>query len=132
MSHAVSPSSKQPYGVARVTLVWDLARSSFYAARQRQLRPQESKKRGPKVHSDEELIGEIRQLLAEPVFTGEGYRKIWARLRHKGIRTSKDRVLRLFREYQLLSPSRQPQPTRSHPHEGTIVTEAPNQAGSSC
>ena len=35
MSHTVSPSSTQPYGVARVTLVWNLARSSFYAARQR-------------------------------------------------------------------------------------------------
>ena len=127
MSRTVSPSSKQPYGVARVTLVWDLARSSFYAARQRQLQPPEPKKRGPKVHSDEELIAEIRQLLAAPVFTGEGYRKIWARLRHKGIRTSKDRVLRLLRDHQLLSPSRQPEPGRSNPHEGTIVTEAPNQ-----
>lgn len=127
MSHTVSPSSQQSYGVARVTLVWNLARSSFYAARQRQLQPQDPKKRGPKVHSDEELVGEIRQLLAEPVFTGEGYRKIWARLRHKGIRTSKDRVLRLLREHQLLSPSRQPEPARGNPHEGTIVTEAPNQ-----
>lgn len=127
MSHTVSPSSRQPYGVARVTLVWNLARSTFYAARLRQLQPQDPKKRGPRVHSDEELVGEIRQLLAEPVFTGEGYRKIWARLRHKGIRTSKDRVLRLLREHQLLSPSRQPDPTRSNPHEGTIVTEAPNQ-----
>jgi putative transposase len=127
VSHTVSPSSKHPYGVARVTSVWNLVRSSFYAARQRQLQPQDPKKRGPKVHSDEELVGEIRRLLAEPVFTGEGYRKIWARLRHKGIRTSKDRVLRLLREHQLLSPSRQPAPTRSNPHEGTIVTEAPNQ-----
>jgi transposase InsO family protein len=127
VSRTVSPSSKQSYGVARVTLVWDLARSSFYAARQRQLQPSEPNKRGPKVHSDQELVGEIRQLLAEPVFTGEGYRKIWARLRHKGIRTSKDRVLRLLREHQLLSPSRQAELGRSNPHEGTIVTEAPNQ-----
>ena len=127
MSRTVLPSSNQPYGVARVTSVWNLARSSFYAARQRQLHPQDAKKRGPKVHSDEELVGEIRQLVAEPVFTGEGYRKIWARLRHKGVRTSKDRVLRLLREHQLLSPARQPDPTRHNPHEGTIVTEAPNQ-----
>ncbi len=127
MSRTVSPSSSQPYGVARVAAVWNLARSSFYAARQRQQLAQEPKKRGPKVHSDEELVNAIRQLLAEPVFTGEGYRKIWARLRHQGIRTSKDRVLRLLRKHQLLSPSRQPEPTRSNPHEGTIITEAPNQ-----
>ena len=113
--------------MARVTSVWNLARSSFYAARQRVLQPRVPKKRGPKVHSDAELLAEIRQLLAEPVFTGEGYRKIWARLRHQGIRTCKDRVLRLLREHQLLSPSRQPDPACSNPHDGTIVTEAPNQ-----
>lgn len=82
MSRTVSPSSNRPYGVARVVTVWDLARSSFYAARQRQLQPREPARRGPKVYSDEELVSEIRKLLAEPVFTGEGYRKIWARLRH--------------------------------------------------
>ena len=127
MSRTVSPSRDQPYGVARVASVWNLARSSFYAARLRVLQPREPKKRGPKVHSDEELVEEIRQLLTAPVFTGEGYRKIWARLRHKGVRTSKDRVLRLLREHPLLSPSRQPEGARSNPHEGTILTEAPNQ-----
>ena len=127
MSRTVSPSSDQPYGVARVTAVWSLARSSFYAARQREQHPREPQRRGPKVLSDEELVAEIRELLAQPIFTGEGYRKIWARLRFKGVRTSKDRVLRLLREHQLLSPSRQPGPGRSNPHEGTIVTTAPDQ-----
>jgi transposase InsO family protein len=79
------------------------------------------------VLSDEELVAQIRELLAQPVFTGEGYRKIWARLRHKGIRTCKDRVLRLLREHQLLSPSRQREPVPGNPHEGTIVTTAPDQ-----
>lgn len=127
MSRTVSPSSNQPYGVARVTAVWNLARSSFYAARQRKQHPREPQKRGPKVLSDEELLTQIRELLAEPIFTGEGYRKIWARLRHKGVRTSKDRVLRLLREHQLLSPSRHLEPAPSNPHEGTIVTAAPDQ-----
>lgn len=127
MSRTVSPSSNRLYGVARVIAVWNLARSSFYAARQRQMQPKEPGKRGPKVRTDEELIAEIRKLLAEPVFTGEGYRKIWARLRHKDVRTSKDRVLRLLREHQLLSPARPPEPVRGNPHEGTIVAEAPNQ-----
>lgn len=125
MSRTLSPSSNQPYGVARVVCVWDLARSSFYAARRRQQQPREPRQRGPRVHSDEELVAAIRQLLAEPVFTGEGYRKIWARLRYKGLRTSKDRVLRLLRQNQWLSPARPPKPVRSNPHEGTIVTEAP-------
>lgn len=127
MSHTVSPSSSKPYGVARVASIWGLARSSFYAARQRQQHPREPQKRGPKVHSDEELLTVIRQLLDEPVFTGEGYRKIWARLRHQGVRTSKDRVLRLLRENRLLSPSRLPDATTGNPHEGTIIPEASNQ-----
>jgi putative transposase len=127
MSHATSPSTQTPYGVARVTAVWELARSSFYAARQRQAHPREPKKRGPKVLSDPELLAEIQKLLAAPAFPGEGYRKIWARLRFAGVRTSKERVLRLMRENQLLSPARSPEPVRTNPHEGTIIAEAPNQ-----
>jgi hypothetical protein len=49
MSRTISPSSNQPYGVARITSVWDLARSSFYAARYREQHPSEPQKRGPKV-----------------------------------------------------------------------------------
>lgn len=127
MSRTVSPSRSKPYGVARVVGIWNLARSSFYAARYREQHPREPHKRGPKVLSDEQLVAEIRQLLATPLFAGEGHRKIWARLRHKGVRTCKDRVLRLLRENRLLSPARRPEPVPSNPHEGTIVPEAPNQ-----
>src|SRR5947208_11517346 len=127
MSRTISPSSKKPYGVARVVGLWNLTRSSFYAARHRERHPRETQKRGPKVLSDAELVTAIRQLLEEAVFSGEGYRKIWARLRHQGIRASKDRVLQLLRENQLLSPARQPEPVASNPHEGTIIAELPNQ-----
>jgi putative transposase len=127
MSRTVSPSSKKPYGVARVVGLWDLARSSFYAARHRERHPREEQKRGPKLLSDAELVTAIRRLLDESVFSGEGYRKIWARLRHQGIRTSKDRVLRLLRENQWLSPARPPDPVRSNLHEGTIIAELPKQ-----
>ena len=81
MSRTVSPSTNESYSVARVTAVWNLARSSFYAARQRAQHPREPQKRGPKRRSDDERVAEIRQLLAQPLFHGEGYRKIWARLR---------------------------------------------------
>jgi putative transposase len=127
MSRTISPSSQQPYGVARVIAIWgDVARSTFYAARKREQQPREARKRGPKVLTDEELITEIRQLLANPIFTGEGYRKIWARLREKGVRTSKERLLPLLRQQRLLSPARQPNVPTGNPHEGTIVTEMPN------
>jgi transposase InsO family protein len=126
MSRTLSPSSNRPYGVARVSAVWRLARSSYYAARQRQQQPRVAVKRGPR-RSDEELVGEIRQVLEQSLFHGEGYRKVWARLRHKGVRAWKDRVLRVMREHQLLSPSRQPETRPTNPHEGAIVAEKPNQ-----
>jgi putative transposase len=127
MSRTISASSNRAYGVARVMAIWDLPRSSFYTARNRQRNPRESRKRGPKVHCDVELLAAIRSVLDEAVFTGEGYRKVWARLRHKDIRTSKERVNRLMRENQLLSPHRQLLPVTHHPHDGVIVTDQPDQ-----
>src|ERR1700722_3298810 len=81
MSRAVSISSSKPYGVARVAAVWQLPRSSFYAALGRERNPREPLKRGPKVLCDAELLSAIRTVLEESMFTGEGYRKVWARLR---------------------------------------------------
>jgi transposase InsO family protein len=127
MSRTLSPSSKRPYGVARVIAVWQLARSSYYAARQRQQHPQAAAKRGLRRLSDEELAREIRQVLDQSLFHGEGYRKVWARLRHQGVRVWKERVLRVMREHQLLSPNRQPDAQPGNPHEGTIIAELPNQ-----
>jgi putative transposase len=127
VSRAISPFSQQPYGVARVTAVWGVARSSFYAARQRQQHPRAAQKRGPQRWSDEEVVNEIRQVIDDTVFHGEGYRKVWARLRHKGVRIWKERVLRLMREHDLLSPSRQPASKPGNPHEGSIIAERPNQ-----
>jgi transposase InsO family protein len=54
-------------------------------------------------------------------FPGEGYRKVWARLRHSGIRTSPRRVLRLMRAHQLLAPTRQGHPHGPKAHDGTII-----------
>ena len=126
MSRAISVSSSKPYGVARVAAVWDLPRSSFYAALCRERNPRLPRKRGPKVVSDAELLAAIRAVLDEALFTGEGYRKVWARLRHKDVRTGKERVNRLMRESQLLSPQRQPTPIAERPHDGVIVTDRPD------
>ena len=73
--------------------------------------------------SDEDLVGEIRQLLTDSPFHGEGYRKLWARLRFAGIRTSRRRVLRLMREHGLLAHQRAGRPRGSRAHDGTITTE---------
>ncbi len=59
-------------------------------------------------------------MLAATRFHGEGHRKVWARLRHAGARTSRRRVLRLMREHDLLAPSRAGSPRN---HDGTIIPE---------
>jgi transposase InsO family protein len=65
----------------------------------------------------------MRRLLAASPFPGEGYRKVWARLRHGGIRTSPRRVLRLMRAHHLLAPTRQGHPHGPKAHDGTIIPE---------
>jgi transposase InsO family protein len=73
--------------------------------------------------ADEGLVAAIRQLLRDSPFHGEGYRKLWARLRFAGIRTSRRRVLRLMRENRLLAHQRAGRPHGSRAHAGTITTE---------
>jgi len=63
---------------------------------------------------------ELPGLEASP-FPGEGYRKVWARLRHGGLRTSPRRVLRLMRTHHLLAPTRQGHAHGPKAHDGTII-----------
>jgi len=122
MSRQVSPSTAKVYGIQRVTRVWGVARATIYRHRRPPVAVR--KKPGPQgAMSDAQLVVEIRQLLEGSPFHGEGYRKLWARLRFKGIRTSRRRVLRLMREHHLLAHQR---PGRAHgpkAHDGTIVAE---------
>ncbi len=70
---------------------------------------------------DADPVAAIRAVRAASPFHGEGHRKVWARLRHGGARTSKRRVLRLMREHDLLAPSRTGSPRGPRAHDGTIV-----------
>jgi len=74
---------------------------------------------------DAELVAHIRQQILTSRFHGEGYRKIWARLRFAGVRTSPRRVRRLMGAHGLLAPHRVGR-LRTRTHEGTIVTETVN------
>jgi putative transposase len=121
MSQATSPSTGQPYGLARVCRVWGLARSTVYWQRHEPARA--AIRRGPLGPCpDDELVAHIRRVLETSSFPGEGYRKVWARLRHGGLRTSPRRVLRLMRAHHLLAPTRQGHPHGPHAHDGTIIT----------
>lgn len=125
MSRTVSLSARRAYGLVRVCRAWRLSRATVF----RQLRaanlPERPRCRpGPEgAMPDDALAGEIRALLAASPFHGEGYRKVWARLRVAGIRTSPRRVLRVMRENGLLAHQRPGNPRGPKAHDGRITTD---------
>jgi len=125
MSTTFSISARQAYGIARVCRVWALSRASYYrhtgpAPKAANLR----KRPGPVgAMSDDELVAEITKLIEDSPFHGEGYRKMWARLRHQNVFTSKERVRRLMREHKLSAWLGQGTPRGSKAHDGTIIPE---------
>lgn len=123
MSQTISPSTGSPYGLERVCLAWEVARSSFYSKRNRKNGKQ---KTGPKPKtSDAELLSLIRRDIAQSPFKGEGHRKIHARLKRQNIKVGRNRVLGSMKANSLLSPHRGVQASQN-PHDGTIITNAPN------
>ena len=128
MAKATSPASGRRYGVARVCRAWAVPRSSFYADR----KPgtggtAKPVRRGPPpAVSGDALLAAIKNDLERSPWTGEGHRKVWARLRVRdGIRVSRKRLLRLMREHALLSPHRARQRGETT-HDRHIITGAPN------
>ena len=122
MSQALSPSTGMRYGLARTCRVWQVARSTLDWRRQD---PAESRRRpGPKgPGSDDVVVGHMRTILQDSPFHGEGYRKVWARLRYRYIRTSPRRVLRGMRAHAVLVPGRRGNPHGPKAHDGTIMPD---------
>lgn len=127
MSATISPMTGKRYGIERVCKAWEEPRSSYYGRKARHAKPAAAQKRGPKTTiTDDELLALIRTDLATSHFTGEGHRKVWARLRFvKGHKIGRKRVLRIMREHNLLSPHRVFQGLPKE-HAGKIITAAPN------
>lgn len=126
-ANAHSALTGKPFGIERVCRVWEYPRATFYQHRAVAAfgKPNPGK-RGPKPKlSDEQLLELIRQDLKNSPFIGEGHRKVWARLKFgQGIKVSRNRVLRIMRENNLLSPHRPKRPANKH--EGEIITAAPD------
>jgi putative transposase len=122
MSRQVSPSTARTYGIERVARLWGVSRATAYRHR----RPADGERRRPGpvgAMADAALVEAIRKLLEDSPFHGEGYRKLWARLRFAGIRTGRRRVLRLTREHGLPAHQRAGHPRGPKAHDGTIATD---------
>ena len=127
MSQTLSPSVARCYGLARVARVWSVSRASVYRSREEMRSHTIARRPGPVgACSDAELADHIRQQIAASRLHGEGYRKLWARLRFAGVRASPRRVRRLMRENGLLAPHRVGR-NETKPHDGTIVTDKVNE-----
>lgn len=128
MSQTSSPSVGCLYGLERVCGAWEVARSTYYSRKKRPTKAEgsECKKPGPEPEiSDSELLSLIKEDIAASPFKGEGHRKVHARLKRKNARVGRNRVLKVMKEHNLLSPHRGIQAPQD-PHDGTIITDAPN------
>lgn len=125
MSRTVSVSAKRAYGLVRVCRAWRLSRATIFRQLRAANRPEAPRRQpGPEgAMPDDALATRIRALLAASPFHGEGYRKVWARLRVTGIRTSPRRVLRVMRENALLAHQRPGHPRGPRAHDGRITTD---------
>jgi putative transposase len=131
MSREISEGVGKPYGLERVCRILAFPRSTIYARQAREstrVIPLHPMRRGPKpTVPDADLLAAIRADLEASPFTGEGHRKVWARLRiMRDMRVSRARVLRLMREHGLLSPHRRPQGNPVS-HDGSLQTNRPNE-----
>ncbi|NGX60193.1 MAG: hypothetical protein KR126chlam3_01362 [Chlamydiae bacterium] len=125
MSQTTSPCANKPYGLKRVCETWGIARCTAYRSKGELKKP--SEKRGPKpAIGEKELLGRIREDIKSSPFRGEGHRKVHARLKRQGATVGRNRVLRVMRQNQLLSPHRSAYRS-PNPHDGRITTDAPNE-----
>jgi putative transposase len=123
MSQTISPSTGRPYGLKRVCLAWEIARSTYYS---KQNRKGDKKKPGPRPKiADAELLNLIKEDIAQSPFKGEGHRKVHARLKRQNVAVGRNRVLGSMKAHDLLSPHRGIQAPQD-PHDGTIITDEPN------
>lgn len=124
MSAAVSPVTRRRCSLAVVCRTWRVSRATVYW---RRALPREASRCRPGPSGpmpDPALLAAICAVLGDSPFHGEGHSKVRARLRLRGVRTYKCRVLRLMRENNLLAPSRLGAPRGTRSHHGTIIPEA--------
>ena len=124
---AVAASLVRPTALVSVCDELRIPRSTVYARRD----GGDSvplQKRGPKpLVPDSDLLLAIREVLTDPPFMGEGYRKVYARLRYRGTRADVERIRLLMREHDLQAPGKPRRTLGPRTHDGTITTMVPDE-----
>ena len=124
MATELSLSTGKPYPMRQILSVAELSSSAWYDKRPR--KGSQRSKPGPRPYlSDDEVLSEIKAYLRSPDFNSEGYIKIHARLRRKGLRVGKNRVYKLMQEANLLNETIR-KTGSGRIHDGSIITERPN------
>ena len=106
MSLTASPSSGRPYGLTRVCRVWRAARATIYRHRLPP-RTETPRRPGPVGPMPDPALagGDPGRPRGQPL-PRRGAPQGLGEAAHRGVRTSRRRVLRLMREHDLLAPSR--------------------------
>jgi transposase InsO family protein len=139
MSATMSPSALKPFGIMRFCAEWNISRSTIHRYMVLALYgATPKKKRGPKTClADAQLFEEIKIVLRNSTFVGEGYRKVDARLCSEILLfCGPRRILRIMRESDLLAPTRRRSSSGRRTYDGAIVTQRPDEMwdidGTSC
>ena len=113
MAEALAVSEELPAPLKTVCRVAGVSRSAACEQRRRRGASEPVRRRPGPVGAmpDQELLGEIRQVLADSPFVGEGHRKVWARL---------------TREAGLLAPTARVRKRAARLHDGKITVEVPD------
>jgi transposase InsO family protein len=124
---AVAASLVRPTALVSVCDELRIPRSTVYAQRDGG-GSVPLQKRGPKpLLPDSDLLIAIREVLTDPPFMGEGYRKVHARLRYRGIHADVERIRLLMREHGLQAPGKPRRILGPRVHDGTITTLIPDE-----
>lgn len=120
---------KNNHPMSVILQVAGLSSGAWYRKKPPESKEKKKQNRGPSPkYSDAQVLQEIRVILAESPFYGEGYKKITQRLHNRGIVVGKERVLRILRENQLLSPYRaKTNKGTKYVHDKVIVTKKLNE-----
>lgn len=126
LSKTINPQTGKVFPLSMVLKVVDYSSAAWYGKRVQTIEVIVQKGLKPFLNDDQALTA-IKEEIKHSRFHAEGYAKITKRLKRKGITIAKNRVNRILRENNLLSAHRPVKQGSRRKHDGTIITQKPNE-----